>query len=302
MHAAPPPGDAGGVAGSAAQGLTPAAIAALLADFHHWLTALAALPAPPPGPEPPPAPDLHALLGQLTALRHEVNLQTRAARAQQEQTGEALRVLGDALEELRDTAASVSQGADGPEQLRPLLNTLADLYDALAQAGREIGRTRDAVLPALADAVATAETDEEPLELPPCPAVPRWQRWLGARDAAAAWRDAAEKHLAARRERLAEAKRERLRLAREGVQKVRRSLESLIAGYGMSLQRLDRALAQQGLVPIPTEGQPFDPERMEVLEAVDDPAAVPGTVVEEVRRGYLWDGRVFRYALVRVAR
>jgi molecular chaperone GrpE (heat shock protein) len=56
------------------------------------------------------------------------------------------------------------------------------------------------------------------------------------------------------------------------------------------------------LEPIASAGQPFDPERMEVLEAVGDTGRPAGEVVEEVRRGYLRDGRVFRYAQVRVAK
>jgi molecular chaperone GrpE len=70
----------------------------------------------------------------------------------------------------------------------------------------------------------------------------------------------------------------------------------------MGLQRLERALSQHGLEAIPAAGEPFDPERMEVLEAVDGTGRPPGEVLAEVRRGYLWRGRVFRYAQVRVAR
>ena len=70
----------------------------------------------------------------------------------------------------------------------------------------------------------------------------------------------------------------------------------------MSLQRVERALQQQGLEAIPAAGQPFDPERMEVVAVVADSGRPSGEVVEEVRRGYLWRGRVFRYAQVSVAK
>jgi molecular chaperone GrpE len=70
----------------------------------------------------------------------------------------------------------------------------------------------------------------------------------------------------------------------------------------MSLERLERTLEQCGLELIPTEGELFDPEQMEVVEAVADSGRPSGEVVEEVRRGYLWRGRVFRYAQVRVAK
>jgi molecular chaperone GrpE (heat shock protein) len=41
---------------------------------------------------------------------------------------------------------------------------------------------------------------------------------------------------------------------------------------------------------------------MEGVEAVAAGNHSPGTVVEELRRGYLWDGRVFRFAQVRVTK
>ena len=50
---------------------------------------------------------------------------------------------------------------------------------------------------------------------------------------------------------------------------------------------------------IETVGKPADPERMTVVEVVDAPDLEPGTVVDELRRGYAWRGRVFREAEVR---
>jgi molecular chaperone GrpE len=70
----------------------------------------------------------------------------------------------------------------------------------------------------------------------------------------------------------------------------------------MSLQRVERALQQSGLEVIDTAGLPFDPETMEVLEVVHEPGRTSTEVIEEVRRGYLWRGYVFRFAQVRVAR
>jgi molecular chaperone GrpE len=88
---------------------------------------------------------------------------------------------------------------------------------------------------------------------------------------------------------------------RQAADRVREVLGSLLTGYTMSLQRLERTLQQHGLEPIPCAGQRFDPEQMEVVEVVAD-AGRAGQVVEEVRRGYLWRGRVFRFAQVKVAR
>jgi molecular chaperone GrpE len=83
---------------------------------------------------------------------------------------------------------------------------------------------------------------------------------------------------------------------------VRSSFDGLIAGYTMSLARVDRTLAQFELEPIPVEGQAFDPELMEAVEVAGDTGRPAGEVVEEVRRGYLWRGVVFRFAQVKVAR
>ncbi len=90
--------------------------------------------------------------------------------------------------------------------------------------------------------------------------------------------------------------------ARQCAERVRPLLASLVSGYRMGLQRIERALEQNGLEPIPAVGEPFDPERMEVLEAVEGTGHAPGEVLDEVRRGYLWRGRLFRFAQVRVAR
>ena len=79
-------------------------------------------------------------------------------------------------------------------------------------------------------------------------------------------------------------------------------LASVLTGYTMSLQRLERALAQQGLEPMQCLGQPFDPETMEVVEVVTQPGRFGIEVIDEVRRGYLRRGRVFRFAQVRVAK
>jgi hypothetical protein len=89
---------------------------------------------------------------------------------------------------------------------------------------------------------------------------------------------------------------------RESIARARDMLASVVTGYTMSVQRVERALRQQGLEPIPAAGQLFDPELMEVLEVVADSGRTSGEVVQEIRRGYLWKGRVFRFAQVRVAR
>jgi molecular chaperone GrpE len=69
----------------------------------------------------------------------------------------------------------------------------------------------------------------------------------------------------------------------------------------MSERRVERLMREVGLEAVECVGRPFDPEAMEAVEAVADSGQPAGTVVEELRRGYRWRGRVFRYAQVRVS-
>jgi len=267
--------------------LTPDAVAAVLADFRAWLTALTVeektgeTPVPPgvggTGVSPVEI-DLHTLLGQMVAVRQEVNLQTRAVRSQQEQNSETLRQLTAALDALRQSQA---RGDDSryqaiEEAIRPLLKTLVDLYDALARAGSEMQRLSETVMPSL-EQLAVAPSSQ------PEPSPSFWARLF--RSSAANIQ-----------------RQQRDRLARDSAERIRQLLSSLVTGYTMSLQRIERALRQHGLEAVPTTGERFDPERMEVVEAVTGSGRPSGEVIEEVRRGYLWNGRVFRYAQVRVAK
>lgn len=283
----------------------------MLADFRCWLEELARQPDTSTGTEELPdgqtSVDLHTLVGQFTALRHEVNLQTKAVRAQQEQNAETLK-------QLSETVAALEQPADEPEEtdetptdeaLRPLLKTLVEVYDALSLAERESRRVQEAVLPALEKTVRPepAARHDVPADKVAEAALPRWARWLGLKSKV---RAALEVHRAGLAAGLGEARRtegERRRSDAEAAAgQVRDMVSSLLTGYAMGLQRLDRAIQQHGLEPIPCVGQPFDPEYMEVVEAVAGNGRAAGEVVAEVRRGYLWNGRVFRYAQVSVAK
>ena len=238
----------------------------VLTDFRAWLTELTNLPAPV---EEPPSVDLHTLVGQFTALRHEINLQTKASRSTLEQNGEALAELRSAVEQLQEQPKD-----DG---LDPLLKAVVDVYDNLALALKQVEKQREAI--------------EEPLkELRDSPVTPTasrksfWSSIFGASTTPSA-------NVEAQQDRLANA-----------VNVVRASFDSLIAGYRMSLARVDRILEQSDLEVIPTTGQDFDPELMEVVEVVGNSEQPAGEVVEEVRRGYMRGEVVFRYAQVKVAR
>jgi molecular chaperone GrpE (heat shock protein) len=193
-------------------------------------------------------------------------------------------------------AARAEQDQAAEEALRPLLKTLVDLYDALSLAQRELVRVQETVLPAFDKLSADGQA---PSDLPAANDSPSrrpslWARWFGQGQAGSAERTALEQRV--------QTLREREQQASEAARRARGFLESIITGYTMSLQRVERALHQHGLESIPSVGWPFDPERMEVLEAVTDSGRPAGEVLDEVRRGYLWHDRIFRCAQVRVAK
>jgi len=263
-------------------GLTPEASEEVLADFRAWLRDAAQrgtlATSLPPVPEEEQI-DLHTLLGQFIALRHEVNLQTKAARSQQEQNAEILGQMGQALTALGQAQAAVRETGQSAqeEQLRPILKTLVDVYDALSLAGREAQKAQGNILAAL----------EQLPNLESAPAkTTALGLWFGRR------RPEEEPHT----------NQEWRQHVQQTSTRVRQFLDSLLTGYTMSLRRVERALEPYHLEPIPCVGRPFDPEQMEVVEAVAGSGRPAGEVLEEVRRGYLWQGRVFRYAQVRVAK
>jgi len=74
-------------------------------------------------------------------------------------------------------------------------------------------------------------------------------------------------------------------------------------GVTLTAQRLREVLGRRGVVPISTLGQPFDPAFHEALLEVPAPDGVaPGTVAQEVQRGYRRGDRALRAARVVVAR
>ena len=78
-------------------------------------------------------------------------------------------------------------------------------------------------------------------------------------------------------------------------------LEALVEGNGLALDRLDDALRRLDVHEIPCLGKPFDPRVMRAVEVAATAAAPPGTVLEVFRTGYTADGRVLRFAEVKVA-
>lgn len=79
------------------------------------------------------------------------------------------------------------------------------------------------------------------------------------------------------------------------------SPDSVAAGLQGMRRRLSSLLEAEGVKSFESVGQPFDPTRHEAMATVRDAAGVPGTVVDEAGRGYLWNDELLRPARVRVA-
>lgn len=77
--------------------------------------------------------------------------------------------------------------------------------------------------------------------------------------------------------------------------------QALIEGVEMVLKKLYATLEQEGLAKIEAVGKPFDPNKHEVILRVPTNNHVEGTVIEEVRRGYMFKNKVIRPSIVKVA-
>src|SRR5215470_5445365 len=89
---------------------------------------------------------------------------------------------------------------------------------------------------------------------------------------------------------------------------VDQSPDAVVEGLRAVHKRLADALKSQGVTPIESVGQQFDPMRHEAVGAIEAGASragivlEPGAVTDEMSRGYLWDGEVLRPARVYVAK
>lgn len=257
-------------------------IDAILERFRRWLETsrdeAEGLPArdgarASDGPDEPegdrPEFGLINLVEEFTALRHEVKLQTKSGRGVLDQAESMVAALRQAVEHFRSVEPKEAQAAWTAG--KPIAEALGDLDEALARGRRELERIsrrlgEDTTL-ALADAI-----DERY----------RRQSWL-------------------RRLLTADFHRQIRNVVQDGGWLRRDMLDALIEGYGLIQARLARVMAAERIERIPCEGRPVDPERMIVIEVVDDPDTPPGTVVKELRSGYTWKGRLLRYAEVQAA-
>ncbi|MDC0934698.1 nucleotide exchange factor GrpE [Pirellulales bacterium] len=202
-----------------------------------------------------------------TALRHDAKLQTKSVRALTDRLELGLEALRDAESAMQEaTTAAENQASD---QERQLIDTLLDIDEALAHA------VATCLAPATQNPPPALESEAGAKPLKP---LPRWRRAIQRtwRKASTALRDRTASNVPA---------------SNQG---------EIASGLEMLRTKLRRTLADFSVVRIDGVDQPVDPNQMQVVATVADPQKKPGTVIEQIRPGYLHRGQVLRHAEVTV--
>ena len=74
-----------------------------------------------------------------------------------------------------------------------------------------------------------------------------------------------------------------------------------LRGFELTYKQLQDTLARFGLKPIEARGQKFDPNVHQAVATQPTDEVEENTVIEEMRKGYLLNGRLLRPAMVTVA-
>ncbi len=79
------------------------------------------------------------------------------------------------------------------------------------------------------------------------------------------------------------------------------SQQDLQQALRMVQWQMNEVMRSEGLNPVPTVGEPFNPYLHEAIEAVEDSDKPEGTIVEEVLKGYTLGDETLRPARVKVS-
>ncbi|MFV1967654.1 MAG: nucleotide exchange factor GrpE [Pirellulaceae bacterium] len=248
----------------------------VIARFRHWLDearedAVALDDEGSPDEVAAEAVGLYQFVEQLTSLRHEVKLLTKAARNVEERNEATLLSMQAGIEQFRSVQAKESQAAD--QAARPFVAGLTDLDEVLRRGRRAIEHARQRVLKDANTHVKEYRQRFEDLYR----SQPWWRRVL-CRPWHAAIRDIYGEHT---------------------LDAHRNIFDSLLEGYDLIQTRLQRTLDEQTIIRMQCVGRQVDPNSMTVIDTINDPSRPPGLVVEEVRPGYYWKTKVFRFAEVK---
>lgn len=215
---------------------------------------------------------LFQLAEEFTALRQELKLQTKSGRNLQEQTEQAVKALNQSLETIRTAEAQAVAAAKAAFKPREeaLLESYMNLDDALERGRQALEAVRNKISRASAQPLLD-QLDADYAKLG------WWSRRLSAGYHASA----------------------KLAVNRHSTNHSG-PLDSVLEGYQLIQNRVQKAMKAEDLERIPCEGLPVDLNSMTVVEALPEPGKTPGTVLKEVRRGYRWQGQIVRFAEVAV--
>jgi molecular chaperone GrpE len=73
-------------------------------------------------------------------------------------------------------------------------------------------------------------------------------------------------------------------------------------GITMIQSKLLKLLDHEGVTPIEAVGKPFDPYKHEAVLEIETAECPPGTVIEEIRKGYTYRDKTLRPTMAKVAR
>jgi len=82
----------------------------------------------------------------------------------------------------------------------------------------------------------------------------------------------------------------------------KKALKALGEGVELTLKGLMDALEKAGLEQVKAEGEPFDPNFHEAVSELEDDALEPGTVLQELQKGYNLNQRLIRPAMVVISK
>jgi molecular chaperone GrpE len=82
----------------------------------------------------------------------------------------------------------------------------------------------------------------------------------------------------------------------------KKALKALGEGVELTLKGLMDALEKAGLKQVEAEGEPFDPNFHEAVSELEDDTKEPGTVLQELQKGYILNHRLIRPAMVVVSK
>jgi hypothetical protein len=198
------------------------------------------------------------IVGDLTALRHELKLQTKTGRVSLEALSASSQRLDDVAREVFERLTSLPSLAPNHEEPEARI-----LVESLAEADEAVGRLVDAL----------AASAARPATSPPL--LPRLS-WWNFRQQVARYQEAVQRD-------------------RQDQGDI---IKGLAEGARMLVERLHIQLQRCQVARIDQVGVPVDPRTMQVLEVTRDSHYPGGVVVRVLRPGYAWRSRLLRPAQV----